>query len=210
MPTIMRIACLGTQVKLQVHSNSESLSPDLPRLSTLSHGLSFRMLPSNRCSSGKRADRSSARRAACSSASTMTAATTADDGIPGCGASRRPYGRSARDLGFVPFVIGTCVGALRPDAACVGRQHRHGRTVLVPVAESRQALFLFGASGGGPGLRIRSMVDGAQRRVAARRRDSHPVQHDGGASARRRRSRNYLARADGDHLHRGGGVAASR
>ena len=47
------------------------------------------------------------------------------------------------------------------------------RTVLASSHPSTRALFLFGASGAVPVFGYRPLVDGAQRRVAARRRILH-------------------------------------
>ena len=63
------------------------------------------------------------------------------------------------------------------------RQHFAGSRVLDPGPQ-RSALIMFGASGADPGVRLRPLVDGAERRLAARRRAPHSVQHDVGAAAR--------------------------
>ena len=55
-----------------------------------------------------RTDPCSARRAACSSASTTTPATTAAGAIPALWGFGARAARLGSDLGFVPFVIGTC------------------------------------------------------------------------------------------------------
>ena len=79
----------------------------------------------------------------------MIAATTADDGIPGCGASRRRYGRSGDDMGFVPFVIGTCVVLYVLTLLASGGNIGMGGLFSF-LSPSRPSLFLFGASGGVP------------------------------------------------------------
>ena len=66
------------------------------------------------------------------------------------------------DLGFVPFVIGACV--VLYALTLVASQGNIGMGGLFGMlSPSRQALFLFGASGVGAGVRRRPLVDGAER-----------------------------------------------
>ena len=51
------------------------------------------------------------------------------------------------------------------------------------------------------GVRRRHVVDGAERRLAARQRAAHPVQHDVGPAARPGDGRHLRRRPHGDHLH---------
>ena len=107
-------------------------------------------------------------------------------------------------MGFVPFVIGTCVVLYVLTLLASGGSIGTGG--LFSVLSSLPSLFLFGASGGVPVFRIRSMVDSPERCVAARRGAPHSVQHDGAASARAGRRGTIWTGQDGDHLHRCGGL----
>ncbi len=87
------------------------------------------------------------------------------------------------DLGFVPFVIGACVVIYALTLVFSRGQIGMRRPLLDAVALGRRALHLFGASGAYPVFELRPLVDGAERRLAARRPAAHPVQHDGRAAA---------------------------
>ena len=95
--------------------------------------------------------RSSVRRADRSSACATTSATRAAARIPGCGGSRRCCGSSARDLGFVPLVIGASTRPVRADAARVRAASCRSSAAGCPFSRrARRALLLFGASGAIP------------------------------------------------------------
>ena len=72
-------------------------------------------------------------------------------------------------------------------------------SLLGPTAS--RSLLLFGASGAIPVFVYGPLVDDPERRVAARRRPAHPLQHDVGPPARPGGRRHVRRGADGDHLH---------
>ena len=87
------------------------------------------------------------------------------------------------DLGFVPFLTGTCVVlyglSLLMSGGNIGMNGLFGL-----LAPNNLALRLLGESGAGPDFSRRVVVDGAERGMAAWQRPAHPVQHDVGAATR--------------------------
>ena len=76
-----------------------------------------------------------------------------------------------------------------------GSAHGMGGGLFGFLAPESAELFLLGASGGDAGLRLRPLVDDAQRGLAARQPAAHRLQHDVGARPRARRSPTCSARA---------------
>ena len=114
------------------------------------------------------------------------------------------------DLGFVPLVVWGC-GALYVISLLLSG-NAHAAWAAASSAFSRPdsgVLYLLGASGGDPGLRVRPVVDGAERRLASRQPAPHHLQHDVGARSRSGRRRHVRRRPHGDHLHRRGCVRFS-
>ena len=71
------------------------------------------------------------------------------------------------------------------------------------LSPSTEVLFLLGASGARAGVRLRPLVDGAHRRLAARRGPARALQRDVDPPAGAGRRRALWRRPDGDHLHAG-------
>ena len=144
-----------------------------------------------------------ARRAARWSGSTTRSATPADAATPGSGASARCCAGSATTSGSSRW-SSTAAPSSIPLTLLVSLllgESIMGGSIFSMLGPGSRSLFLFGASGRDPGLRLRPLVDGAERRVAARRRAAHPLQHDVGPPARPG-GRGPLRRgADGHHLH---------
>ena len=105
------------------------------------------------------------------------------------------------DLGFVPFVIGACVVALRADADLLARRGRHGRADVVHGADLAARCFSSARAAPLPvfGLgRWWTVLSAGWLHGSA---PAHPVQHDVGAAARAGHGRAVRPRPDGDHLH---------
>ena len=158
------------------------------------------------CSSVKPPVPSSARRAARSWACATRNATTADGAIPGCGDSRRCCEASATISASCRWSSGAA--ARSTSSRCCSRATRCGMGggLFGFLAPDLGVLFLLGACGGRAGVRIRPVVDGAERGLAPRQPASHHLQHDVGARSRPGRRRHVRRRADGDHLHGRGRV----
>ena len=125
----------------------------------------------------------------------MTSATTAAGAIPGLWGFAPLLRSLGRDLGFVPFVIGTCVIVYVLTLVASRGSIGQGGTAVVPRPQSAGAVPVR-RERRRAGFRRRPMVDGAQRRVAPRGHAAHPVQHDGGAPARRRRRPSFTGPAE--------------
>ena len=107
------------------------------------------------------------------------------------------------DMGFAMLVMWAC-GALYLASP---RRRPRGRAQLgpavVPLAEHAEPVPVRGERGGA-GLRLRALVDGPQRGVAARGRAAHPLQHDVGPRPRAADRAAVRPGPDRDHLHRVG------
>ena len=129
----------------------------------------------------------------------------ANPGLWGFGPILRQLGT---DLGFAPLVIGACTVIYVLTLVASGSQLQlTGGGMMSILSPSTQSLLLFGMSGAYPGVRLRVVVDRAERVVAARRPHSHPVQHDLRAADRARDGGDDRAGAHGHHLRAVGGVA---
>ena len=106
--------------------------------------------------------------------------------------------RLGNDLGFVTLVVYGCSAlyALTLLADRGARRHSHvGGNPLNFLSAHAVRHVAFGASGAVPVFELRHVVDGAERRLAARQRAAHPLQHDVGPPARPGRRRTSTARA---------------
>ena len=116
-----------------------------------------------------------------------------------CAAAAKPRQRSrfraARRLGLRRAVCHL--------AAALGQRDAHDRRhIRLPRARSRRPLSAR-RKRRHAGVRLRPLVDGAQRGLAARQPAPHHLQHDVGARSRAGRRRHVRRGAHGDHLHRG-------
>ena len=107
-----------------------------------------------------------------------------------CGGSARTWASCRSSIGgtITLYVISLLLSRRAHPGDAVA-QHRG------PVPARRQRR--------GAGVPVRPLVDGADGRLAARRRAAHPLQRDVDPPARAGRGRPVRRRADGDHLHRG-------
>ena len=105
------------------------------------------------------------------------------------------------DLGFVQLVIWGC-SAMYVISLLLSRSAMSmGGGLFGFLAPDLVVLYLLGASGGRPGVRVRMVVDGVQRKLAARQPSSHHLQHDVGARSRPGRREHVRGGAHGHHLH---------
>ena len=112
------------------------------------------------------------------------------------------------DMGFATVVMWAC-GALYLASLAADFEGLTAGGLLSFLSPSVESLFLFGASGAVPGLRLRALVDRPERGLAARGCPPHPLQHDVGAGPRPADRAALRPGPHGDHLHGGGGLAAS-
>ena len=103
------------------------------------------------------------------------------------------------DLGFVPFVMGACAIIYGLTLVLLGPSIRM-TGVFGFLGPSELSILVFGGSGAYPGVPIGPLVDGAERRVAARRPPAHHPQHAGPAATRTGGGRTVRSGADGDRL----------
>ena len=113
-----------------------------------------------------------------------------ESGLVGIRAARSAS--SAPTSASLPLVIGVSHDPVRADAARLGPRSsgRRRRDVRLSRRRAPSALLLFGDVAARPRVRVRLVVDGAERVLAARQPAAHPVQHVLGATVwgRRRRS----------------------
>ena len=133
----------------------------------------------------------------------MTSATTAAGAIPACGDSRRCCAASATISASFRSSSGVR-GALYVDlaAAFAATRCSMGGGLFGFLAPDLVRALPARRKRRDAGLRIRPVVDGAERQLASRQPASHHLQHDVGARSRTRRRRYVRRRADGHHLHR--------
>ena len=145
----------------------------------------FLRYASKSCSSVRRPARSSASRAAISSASTTTSAITAAAAIRACGDLRRQFAGSATTSASCPFVTGLCIVMYVLTLLLSGANILVGGGLIgLPRAQSAEPVPASARPAPWPVFVMRPLVDGAQRVVAARRPAAHPLQHDVGSAAR--------------------------
>ena len=156
------------------------------------------------CSSARRPALWCAPRADRSSASTTTPAIPAAAGIRASGASGRCCGRSAT-ISASSRSSSTAVRRSTSSPHLHRRQRRrhHGSGGLLGMlAPAHQVELALGASGRRTGLPLPPLVDGPQRRMAARQRAAHSLQYDVDTAAGPDRRGHLRSGPDGHHLHR--------
>ena len=123
-------------------------------------------------------------------------------GLWGFGPMLRRFGN---DLGFVTLVVYGCsvlyaltlIGTVALGDSVVSPGNMMNFSPRRPLSRWHSA-----RAARSPVFRLRHVVDGAERRMAARQRPPHPLQHAVGPPARPRDGRHLRRRPHGHHLHR--------